>query len=878
MAEEQLILQLRARGVTLTKNQLKKLDASAKKAGTSMKGLIGAVGGIYALGKAFSFVGKVGMEFTSAQSNLAAILGTTSDKLGALDKTAKELGRTTKFTAGEVVSLQTEYAKLGFSTKQIQNAQKATLSLASAVNVDLSTAAEVSGQMVNAFGLGAKQTQRAVDVMAKSFSSSALDMDKFTNSMTYVSAIAAQSGVSIEATTGILGKLADVGIDGSIAGTALRRVMLEMGNEASKLSKKVGFAVKSDEDLFRALQILNEEGMSTAEMTDLVGKRAVSAFANMLKMSEGAQSLTNELRKAGGTADEMADEQLKNLEGDMLKLKSATEGLALDIFESLEPALRQATQALTSLIGFFDIGRIKSYSSALGVLALAWGAVALKTKAAGFQLTKFKAKMVKSGIGVLILGLGELINYMGWFDDEVDDSNEATEEWSRTLTTHLSPAMKDLAQDLANIDTVVGLQASIDAFTVATEDQKKKIDEKHDAIYKEAQLLKEKGEIEKIGDYMSQKHLEIIAPMTAEYLQLLDKRNQAEEKMVLLLDSRDRVNNQLSKSDKVLAGVGSSEYETMLKDLKDFNTIKKDLGYTEKLELLQQERDYWTEVVELYGLGSEEQAKVDEAFTAKSKQLKDENLDAIQAYFDAEMEITHEQNLLKIQEEIDFQRALIETTMEAGEEKEKALSDLAAIEKKKKEKANKEDKKLNAQRVANTVEMYGRLAGGIAGYFAVTGKNAELMTNLQYIEAIANTYKAASEAYTRHGGWPGGVLPAAISVTQGLAQVAQIKKARDEAKAAASKSVTAEYGANFVTDGLTNLTVGDNPGGQELVNVTPLSSPNMFGDPDAVGGGGGQTINVQIEGGLISSEFVENELAEKIADGVRRGVDFGINQ
>ena len=74
MAQEQLILQLKARGVTLTKKQLDKLDKSAKKAGTSMKGMIGAVGGIYALGKAFSYVARVGTEFSSAQSNLAAIL------------------------------------------------------------------------------------------------------------------------------------------------------------------------------------------------------------------------------------------------------------------------------------------------------------------------------------------------------------------------------------------------------------------------------------------------------------------------------------------------------------------------------------------------------------------------------------------------------------------------------------------------------------------------------------------------------------------------------------------------------------------------------------------------------------------------------------
>ena len=40
-------------------------------------------------------------------------------------------------------------------------------------------------------------------------------------------------------------------------------------------------------------------------------------------------------------------------------------------------------------------------------------------------------------------------------------------------------------------------------------------------------------------------------------------------------------------------------------------------------------------------------------------------------------------------------------------------------------------------------------------------------------------------------------------------------------------------------------------------------------------GGGGVTVNVS--GNVMTDEFVEGELAEKIADAVRRGTDFGIS-
>ena len=69
------------------------------------------------------------------------------------------------------------------------------------------------------------------------------------------------------------------------------------------------------------------------------------------------------------------------------------------------------------------------------------------------------------------------------------------------------------------------------------------------------------------------------------------------------------------------------------------------------------------------------------------------------------------------------------------------------------------------------------------------------------------------------------------------------------------------------------MMVGDNPGGRESVKVTPLSSEP---GPDAPQGGG-QTINISLEGAVLSDDFVEEVLSEKIAEAIRRGTDFGIS-
>ena len=80
---------------------------------------------------------------------------------------------------------------------------------------------------------------RVVDVMAKSFTSSALNLETFTESMKFLAPVAKTAGLTIEGTTAILGTLADTGLKGSIAGTSLRNVFLRMADPTSKLSEKI---------------------------------------------------------------------------------------------------------------------------------------------------------------------------------------------------------------------------------------------------------------------------------------------------------------------------------------------------------------------------------------------------------------------------------------------------------------------------------------------------------------------------------------------------------------------------------------------------------------------------------------------------------------
>ena len=354
---QRLILKLEAKGIKLTKHQLKQLDGQVKTSTGIMKKFGGKAGVIAAvtaslllLKKALEGIVNTGKSFEQAMQNLKAITGATNIQLMELENTARRLGLTTRFTATEVGNLQTEYARLGFSVEEIDNATESTLALAASVNADLAQAALIAGQTVRAFQMDASETGRVTDVMAKSFTSSALTMDKFSDSMTYIGPVAKSAGFDIEGTSAALAVVTNAGISGSIAGTSLRRIFTELSNESSKLTKRLGGPIKNATDLSIALKKLNKEGVTTAEVKDLVGLRATSAFQIMLAGADDINSLNEAFKAANGAAAEMAEIQLDSLEGKMIILNSAAQGLGIAIYDYFNEPLKDLTDTLTGVV------------------------------------------------------------------------------------------------------------------------------------------------------------------------------------------------------------------------------------------------------------------------------------------------------------------------------------------------------------------------------------------------------------------------------------------------------------------------------------------------------------------------------------------------
>ena len=279
--------------------------------------------------------------FEKSMSAVKAISGATGDEFEQLKNKAIELGTYTSKTAIEVSKLQLEYAKIGFSTKEILDATDATVMLSQATGEDLAKSAEVAGATIRGFGMDASETGRVVDVMAKSFTSSALNLDRFANSMTYIAPIAKASGLTLEQTTAALSALADAGIHGSMAGTAMRRMLSQFAKDGKPFEEQIRRLAKA--------------GLTLAGANDEVGMRAQTALLILSKNIDKIDRLTDSYNHASGAAKEMADIQMDNLAGSLTYLSSAWDSLMLK-FQKSNGWLRENVDFITAIINAINRG------------------------------------------------------------------------------------------------------------------------------------------------------------------------------------------------------------------------------------------------------------------------------------------------------------------------------------------------------------------------------------------------------------------------------------------------------------------------------------------------------------------------------------------
>ena len=310
-----------------------RLGKSFRKMGTS---IVAGFAGLFAIQQMTRLIKDAFVtikDFEQQMAKVEAITGATDEEIKALSNSAKTLGSSTRKTATEVGKLQEELAKLGFTTDEILDATGAIINLSEATGSDLAQSSSVAAGVLNAFGLEAKDTKQLVDVMAKSFSSSALDINKFEIGMANVGPVTAEAGVSVEETTAMLGILVDRNVQASKAGTGLRNVFLTLSKEGKTLEG--------------AMAEINSATDRSAKAVEIFGKENAVVATILADTRDEVNELNTSLNNTDDDAAKMAETMGDTLSGDLDKLTSAYEGFVLSL-DSGEGAISKTIR------GFLD--------------------------------------------------------------------------------------------------------------------------------------------------------------------------------------------------------------------------------------------------------------------------------------------------------------------------------------------------------------------------------------------------------------------------------------------------------------------------------------------------------------------------------------------
>ncbi|MCY4318346.1 MAG: phage tail tape measure protein [Alphaproteobacteria bacterium] len=345
------------------------------------------VGGAAALGGSVRTLAQFGQ----AMSEVRAITGATEMQFSRLQDTARRLGAETRFSATEAASAMGFLARAGFDTNEVLGSVEGTLRLAQAGALDLGRAADIASNVLTGFRLETSETARVVDVLAAGAANSNTSVNQLGEAMSFAAPVAAGLGLTVEETAAAIGTLSDAGIQGSRAGTGLNRVLAELESPSMRTREafeRLGVSLDqvrpSSVGLTAALEILAAAGIDTGLAFELFGQRGGPAFEVLSSGIPRVRELTGVLNASAGEADRIARIMDDNLNGALLRVRSAIEAVVLAFGEAgADSALQRVLDGIaaslrvvaanmdvvirvsTAFIGAFAIGRILPFAGAL---------------------------------------------------------------------------------------------------------------------------------------------------------------------------------------------------------------------------------------------------------------------------------------------------------------------------------------------------------------------------------------------------------------------------------------------------------------------------------------------------------------------------------
>ena len=499
MATERIRIVVTQRGAERAAKKISGIGLASSSAERSVKGLIrtlltvGAGAGIVVLTKNLG-------TFRKEMAAVKAISDTTEDEFRELTKAAKDLGAVTQFSAVQAAEGMRFLARTGFDAGEVLAGIQPVLLLAEAGMLGVGESADIATNVLKAFRLETTEFQRVVDNLAKGANSANSSVEQLAHALSFVAPIAKGVGVSLEETTAAILALSDAGLQGSRAGTGLRRVIGELespSDQAKKFLKDgLGLSLKevsvSANGLIPVLKTLVKSALSTGDGLAIFGDRGGPAFEVLASGVLDVERLVMALDDAGGTAKKMAGIMADTPVGAAKRLFSALQDLVITIgdlgaTDAVTEAMNKMAKAILSvsqnvdflskllntlkplLIGGAILAGISTLTAAIGAL----GAVVMALPAALLALQAGMAALLSlpllpALLGAVAVGVPIAIAALDNFKTETTSTVDLIKDLDSIGTPQVLLDISDM--DFGSVNT-----QGIDDLTTSVKDLKEEV-------------------------------------------------------------------------------------------------------------------------------------------------------------------------------------------------------------------------------------------------------------------------------------------------------------------------------------------------------------------------------------------------------------------
>ena len=486
-----------------------KVGQAVQTAGQHMMKVTTAIGGVAAASI------TVAANFEQQMSKVQAISGATAEETDKLTESARQWGRDTKYSATEAGEAFEYMALAGWKTDDMLEGIGGILNLAAASAMDLGTASDIVTDYLTAFGLSAKDAGKFADEMAYAMSHSNTTTEALGEAYKNCAATAASMGYSVEETTAVLMTMANAGVKGGEAGTALNAIMTRLATDtkgcATELAK-YGVEVYDAQGNMNSLSsiltgvrgvwnnLTDEQQANLAKtiagtnqfsaLQTIMSGLSDEAIASGMSFSDYAEALQN----CDGTASDMAATMQDNLLGRLTQLKSKLEDIGITVGNALLPFMEKAVAKIGELADKFaalspqqqeTILKIAGVVAAIGPLLTIVGKAisvsgqlssgigkvvgklaAMGTTASGatggMAVLKGALAAITSPVGIAVAAIAAITAVIVtlWNTNE-DFRNKITEIWDRIKTVftefgqHITDKLNSLGFDFENFGEVV---------------------------------------------------------------------------------------------------------------------------------------------------------------------------------------------------------------------------------------------------------------------------------------------------------------------------------------------------------------------------------------------------------------------------------------